>query len=447
MPKNRDPSDDPFNQTLEQLYPPEKKGETVPHPENATQKRDRRGERYWQKSDGIQPKASHRSKSRRKVTRTTLDKSESIRNKPKRSRKARSRSRSPRRSSSNSRVFTGSSAHDYRPGTEEQSLINAMCSDISEAIRDRVEFAKYDTHSVANTARILVRFGLGSFAEFRPARPDQRAHFIADAKKSYGFKSLKLTHDLFSLFPPLKRGQNIDSIEFNEVHLPKRLAGCADSLANLAGALRPTQEMVNLISEDIARGEANPQPFIPYVSADYHLHPWITRITAHANALTAWKAKNNGPRKKAISFQMRLHHHYRFIFAAEMANAWASFGGIVSQLNHIAVLLSLASLESAGYAIRYRDLLATTLADCARARFPMDYHTALSEVHDDTRRALLRENTTVAARFNPTSSTNEPYQRFPKGKSRSKGKGSYSKGGKIALIKARRALSALGQTL
>ena len=57
-----------------------------------------------------------------------------------------------------------------------------MCNDISEAIRDRAEFTKFDLHSIANTSRILVRFGVESFAEMRSTRADQRSHFVADAK-------------------------------------------------------------------------------------------------------------------------------------------------------------------------------------------------------------------------------------------------------------------------
>ena len=119
---------------------------------------------------------------------------------------------------------------------------------------------------------------------------------------------------------------------------------------------------------------------------------------------------------------MRMRHHLRFIFVAEMRRAWAGFGGLVAQLNHLALLLSIASLETAGYAMRYHEMLVTTLADFARARYPIDFHLALSEIHDDTRKALLMENTAVNGRFPNASSISENTQRFPKGKSRSKGK-------------------------
>ena len=183
--------------------------------------------------------------------------------------------------------------------------------------------------------------------------------------------------------------------------------------------------MVNIISEEIARGEANPQPFAPYVAPNFHEHPWLPRQTAHVQALATWKAKNRGSRKQSIAFQMWLHHHYRFVFAAEMCHAWKPFGGIAAQLNHIAVILSLATLESANFAIRYHDLLASTFADFARARFSFDYHTALSEIHEDTRRAVARENASLSNTAPPVQGSP---QRSGKGQNKGQQKGNKGKG-------------------
>ena len=233
--------------------------------------------------------------------------------------------------------------------------------------------------NLAASLRLISRPPLGSssaldWIRLRNLGPRRltRGHFIADAKKHYGFKSLKLLRELFTSFPPLRRGRNIAPIEFTEVHLPRRLQNFTADLSSLAGTLRPQQDMVNFVSEQLARGEANPQPFQPYIVPDYNAHPWLPRLAAHVNALTAWKSKNRGTRKQSISFQMWLRHHMRFIFSAEMANAWTPFGGLSAQFNHIAVLLSLASTESAAYAIKYHDSLVNSLAEYARGRYPFD---------------------------------------------------------------------------
>ena len=73
---------------------------------------------------------------------------------------------------------------------------------IDEAIKERAEFTKFTASSISDTALILVRFGIDSFEEMRTTRADQRAHFIAGAKKLDGLRSLKLTRELFALLPP-----------------------------------------------------------------------------------------------------------------------------------------------------------------------------------------------------------------------------------------------------
>ena len=132
----------------------------------------------------------------------------------------RDRLRQKRRTStrSNSRA-TSRSAHRYRQGPEARRLINSTRGEITIANRDRFEFAKFDIRSIANTDRVLVRFGIDAFAELRTNRADQRSHFIDGTKKSYEFKSIKLARGILGPPPPTppphptphiwKKGRNI----------------------------------------------------------------------------------------------------------------------------------------------------------------------------------------------------------------------------------------------
>ena len=342
-------------------------------------------------------------------------------------------SRSKRRVSGRQRSSSqrsDSTIHDYRPSTAESKLINRTCFDISLAIRDRDEFQRFSPDAISTTTSIFVRFGIESFEELRSTRSDQRSHLLADAKKSYRSKSMKLIREIFASSPPVKKGRNIASVEFNEIHLPNRLGNFKIDLAAIDGTLRPVQEMASAISEEIARGQANTHPFHPYIIPNYHERPWFPRVTARVNAFNNWRNKTKGAKKQAISPQQWLHHHLRFALTAELCELWTPFGGIAAQFNHISALLSLATLESAGFAMRYHDLPVRTLADCARARFPFDYLTALSEVHEDTRRAIMAD--TARPSFAPPRNENAP--RFqPKGKQRAKStkqKGRNAKGGK-----------------
>ena len=268
VPKVR--KNDPFTLSLEQLggiYEEQKRqSERSKKRTHGPQTQDKPDKRYRPKpkslSRGRNKETLHKQKAKgtqnRRIRRNSPSEAPSRRNR-------RERSRSQIRHTRSSSRATISANHEFAPSREERKAIDLMILEISEAIRDRAEFSKFDNRSVANTALILIRFGLDTFTELKTTRVDQRNHFIADAKKSYGFKSLKLLHELFALFPPIKRGRNIAAIEFNEVHLPRRLANFTANLSSLAGTLRPVQEMVNAVSEEIARGGGQP----PTISALY----------------------------------------------------------------------------------------------------------------------------------------------------------------------------------
>ena len=341
--------------------------------------------------------------------------------------------RSPRRRSTkrgrSPSQRSNSTEHRYIPSRAERQSINRMCFAIAEGVKERAEFTRFCPDTVATTATILVRFGIETFEELRSTRADQRSHFLADAKKSYRFKSMKMIHELFATFPPLKKGRNITAMDFNEIQITQRLKSLKLDLSSISGTLRPVQEMVNAISEEIARGEANPQSFHPYVIPNYHEHPWLPRNNAHITAYHTWKNKITGPKKPAISLQMWLHHHLRFVIAAEMCSLWTPFGGVAAQFNHIAVLLTLSTLESAGFAIRYHESLIRTMADYARARIPFDFFTALSEIHEDTRRAITADSTRVVATF-PKSASKANGKGKPRQQERKKGKGQAGKAAK-----------------
>ena len=110
---------------------------------------------------------------------------------------SRSKKRSPGRQRPSSQR-SDSTTHDYHPSAAYLKLINRMCFDISLAIRGREEFRRFPPDAVSTTASIFVRFGIESFDEIRSTRVDQRSHFLADAKKSYRFKSTKLIREIFA---------------------------------------------------------------------------------------------------------------------------------------------------------------------------------------------------------------------------------------------------------
>ena len=75
-----------------------------------------------------------------------------------------------------------------------------------------------------------------------------------------------MAREMFALFPPLKEGGNIDTVEFDEPQLPRTPANFTVDIPPMSGAIVPIREMVNFISEEIDRGDANPKPPGPYIA-------------------------------------------------------------------------------------------------------------------------------------------------------------------------------------
>ena len=197
-----------------------------------------------------------------------------------------------------------------------------------------------------------------------------------------------------SRFPrPPKRGRNIKDVDFVEPNIPHNLSNLTPNLASISLALQPTQEMVNVAAEELARAAAFPPPYKPYVDADYTAHRWLPRSSLHVGALANWRSRAQWvPNKQDISFQRWLHRHYRFVFAAELRSAWKPFGGLAAQLSLIAVLLSIASTDSCAFAIAYIAELPRFLADSARARLDINYISYLDEIKDDISKRAPRDS-------------------------------------------------------
>ena len=220
---------------------------------------------------------------------------------------------------------------------------------------------------------------------------------------------------------------------------PIAIASYSDPLSAIGSLLHPTQEMVNEVSEALAKAEAFPPPYKPYITPDYTAHPWMPRMTLHTSALAKWRSRvSRVPGKQDISFQMWLRHHFRFLFTADLCHAWDPFGGLAAQLSQVAVILSLASTENCSYAMIYHKELVRFLADSARARIPLDFRNYLSEVKEDIRKLIPRDAYmgTTTPRSNPArtlrfqqgntlaqqSKANAPPPRPRKGKGKGKGK-------------------------
>ena len=134
--------------------------------------------------------------------------------------------------------------------------------------------------------------------------PLPRARFLNDVEKAYGSKSTRPIREITAVSPPMKRGRDPASIEFGEIRRARSIACFTDDIPEAACAPKPTQEMVSAISDELARGDANPQPPHPYIAPGYTRRPWLHRLSAHTASLSNRPTRNSRQfREPPISFQ------------------------------------------------------------------------------------------------------------------------------------------------
>ena len=69
--------------------------------------------------------------------------------------------------------------------------------------------------------------------------------------------------------------------------------------------------------------------------------------------------------------QAWLLYRMRFLIAADLAGAWAGFGGLAAQLNHLAIVMNISITDSVSIALPYGRLVRDFLAERARPRHEM----------------------------------------------------------------------------
>ena len=172
---------------------------------------------------------------------------------------------------------------------------------------------------------------------------------------------------LFAHFLPIsaKHRANAKDPAYEEVVIPRRLAEYSVDLRNLGGFLKPNQPMVNYVSKELAIGKLKVPSYTPYIVPNLAEAPWPPS-SEHVTAITKWSSTRQakgaaGP--QAIPLNAWLLYQLRFIFAADVCGAWACFGGVAAQLNHLSVVLHIATVDAIGVALTYDQLLKAHLEE------------------------------------------------------------------------------------
>ena len=202
---------------------------------------------------------------------------------------------------------------------------------------------------------------------------------------------------------PYSQGGAAKDIRFAELDIPRIFLTYTPLMSGLSALFRPSQDMVNFASKELAQAASKDPPYTPYLTPNLHLRPWMPETSDRLVAQAQWESYAKSSKKAQLplelSIQSFLLYQLRFVLAADLCSAWQGFGGLGSQLSHLSTVLNLAVLETVGIAISYRNLLPLKLTEKARQRSAAeaDFAHMLSAGQFDIREQAKREATTAKA--------------------------------------------------
>ena len=262
-------------------------------------------------------------------------------------------------------------------------------------------FTGFTRGDFAQTARTFWNNGYRSVDQVRDMDPKERDLFLQETKRdNRGGRStlsdLRLTLKIFSWFEPNGRGR-ADNIPFNEVCIGERMKKWTMNLSRIGACIEPDQDMVNFFSAQLEVGRTARPPMSPYVTADsLATYPWLPADDPHAKALVKWRNGQKPPNRftgdQDLSPSQYVLYRMRFVLAGDLTDAWADFGGLVAQLNLIALVTDMAITDHPGIAITYDRRIHRHIQKLAQKRVSStDYFSILSVMQPDIKAAVIRD--------------------------------------------------------
>ena len=179
-------------------------------------------------------------------------------------------------------------------------------------------------------------------------------------------------------------------MRYTELDIPKAMEKYAPPLSSLGAFFLPGQDQVNWCRREQAIAASKDPPFKPYLVPKLSESPWMPSDSDHPNSRKRWIAHSKQAKRslapQELTIQCYALYQLRFLFAADLCQAFLSFGGIGPQLSHYSTVLHLSITESVGIALAYHRLVSIKLQEKARKR--------AATVSDFTA-LLATENTTI----------------------------------------------------
>ena len=122
------------------------------------------------------------------------------------------------------------------------------------------------------------------------------------------------------------------NIRFAEIDIPRALESYAPNLAILSSFLPPDQAMVNWANREITIARSKGTPFFPYLAPKLYEAPWMPVDGDHTAARTRWAGYPKQAKRTILPQELSIRafslYLLRFLLAADLCQAWSSFGGL-----------------------------------------------------------------------------------------------------------------------
>ena len=360
-----------------------KKRKRTPSPKERGRKRDPSAHRDRKRHGKEHSPSRHRSKKQKKEVRLQprRDKTKS---------RTRHGSRRKRAATLARRSSSGSRARAEK--------VEKLSREIRKGVAGKERFSDYPKSAFAMTAEIFVGVGYTSWDKVKTIQQTARDFLLADLRRPENRRSLEdltLLLDIFDVYECQRKNTNPKDPKYEAVTISEAMRHWKPNMKDLSGNLKPSQDLCNHFSLEIARGKLLSPPVFPYVVPDLSKKPWAVQEPAHTSALESWQKlqqSHKRPGTQDLSINQWFLYNLRYVLAGDLAGAWSPFGGLAAQMNHIGIVLDLAVTEHSGVALSY-DLqvknLAKQMAETDREKNKVEG--LLSDLNQTIKNNVLRE--------------------------------------------------------
>lgn len=214
---------------------------------------------------------------------------------------------------------------------------------------------------IRETVEALARYLIPSCDVLRQADKEAMATSIRDLRETERRSSphMMLMRQISAHFTPreLRNRPNVSDLQYEGADTPANLQNFPVHPGALSAFPMSNQDMANAISLELARGARKLPDCTPFIIPHQGGAPWPVSPNDHTSAVQ--RRMNNARQSKreeapnALPSQARILRHLRFSLTEEIFAALPAFGGLEASVNHLSIVLNIATIDTNAAALAY----------------------------------------------------------------------------------------------